>query len=74
MICTGLSLGLGENCVAFAKFNLVVRLEVMELPSDEFVVIRVLVRRDKTASPIGVNAKSFKVFHAQRREEFQPVA
>ena len=45
----------------------------MELPPDEFVVVRVLVRRDEAAPPICMDAKSFKVGLAQRREEIQPV-
>ena len=51
----------------------VVILEVVELPPDELVVVRVLVRRDEAASPIGVDSKSLKVGHSEGREEIEPV-
>ena len=73
VISARLALGLGEDRVAFAKLDLVVILEVVELPPDELVVVRVLVRRDEAASPIGVDSKLLKVRHAEGWEEVEPV-
>ena len=41
---------------------------MMELPPDKLVVVRIFIRRDETASPICVDAKSFKVRHTKGRE------
>ena len=69
MIGAGLFLRLGEDRVAFAEFDLIVSLEVMELPPDEFVEVWVLGSRDEVAPPIRVQTESLQVILAHRWEE-----
>lgn len=73
MVSTWLPLRLRKDCVAFAKLNLVVGFQMMELPSDEFVVVWVLICRDHATSPICMNTELLQVSLAQWWEKFEPV-
>ena len=45
----------------------------MELPSDELVIVRVLISSYKASSPVSMQAKPLQISHAQWWEKFQPV-
>jgi len=73
VVGTGLSLGLRKDSVALSELNFVVGLEVVELPADKHVIVRVLVRRGEAASPVCVDAELVQVLFAKGREEVEPV-
>ena len=45
----------------------------MELPSDELVIVWVLLGSDKAASPVSMQAESLQISHSKGREELEPV-
>ena len=73
MIGTSLPVKLRVDCVPLSEFNFSVSFEVVELPSDEGVIVGVLLRGDERSSPIGVNSEFLELFFADWGEEFEPV-
>ena len=73
VISARLALSLGEDCVALAELDLVVGLEVVELPADELVVVGVLGGSDEVSPPVRVQTQAQEVLLALRREEIKPV-
>ena len=73
VISAGLVLRLGVDRVAFAELDLVVVLEMVELPADEPVVVGVLRGSDEVSPPISVEAHFEQVLLAKGREEIEPV-
>ena len=73
MIGTWLTLGLGEDSVALAELDLVVVLQVVELPTNELVIVRVLGGGDEVPSPVSVQTQTQQVGLTERWEEVKPV-
>ena len=73
MIGTWLTLRLGEDSVALAELDLVVVLQVVELPANELIIVRVLGSGDEVPSPVSVQAQTQQVGLTERWEEVKPV-
>lgn len=69
MIGAWLAVQLAKNGVAFSELDLSILFQVMELPLDELVVVRVAGSRDERPAPVSHQPESLQRFLAQRREE-----
>mmetsp|Transcript_18069 Transcript_18069/g.38960 ORF Transcript_18069/g.38960 Transcript_18069/m.38960 type:complete len:1101 (-) Transcript_18069:274-3576(-) len=68
-----LLVSLGKDGRALAKSDEVALAELLELPADELVVVRVEVRRDEGTAPVDAQTEALKVLHSLGREVGQPV-
>lgn len=73
MICAWLSIKFTEDGISLTKFNLVIFFEMMELPTNERVVIWVYWSSNETSSKVCVNTKPNQILLAKRWEVFKPI-
>jgi hypothetical protein len=64
MVSAWLHVELREDSKSFGVSDLVVCLQMVELPADKGIVVGVRFRRNKGAPPVSVHAKSFEVVTA----------
>mmetsp|Transcript_25235 Transcript_25235/g.80189 ORF Transcript_25235/g.80189 Transcript_25235/m.80189 type:complete len:533 (-) Transcript_25235:661-2259(-) len=72
VVGTRLVCGNGEDALAFPIVQVLFP-QLLELPADEGVIVRVHVRGDEGAPPVHGYAKPFQVLHRQRWKVLQPV-
>ena len=73
MVCTHLLIFNREDAGTFAKDNTLVFFENVELPLNEFIVIRVVICRDEGSTEANEDPKLLEVFPTQAGEILQPV-
>jgi len=69
MVSAWLHIELREDSKSFGVSDLVVGLQMVELPADKGIVVGVCFRRNEGAPPVSVHAKSFEVVTAEWREK-----
>jgi hypothetical protein len=69
MVSAGLHVELGENSKSFSIFDLIVCLQMVELPADKGIVVGVRFCRDERAPPVSVHAHGFEVVTAKWGEK-----
>lgn len=73
MVGTGLVVELREDSVALAVLNLAFLFQSSELPTNEWVEVRVSLRGDKTAAPVSEKAEILQILLTLWGEELNPV-
>lgn len=69
MISAWLSVEFAKNGVAFSELNLAILLEMVELPLDELIVIRVASGCDERPAPVSHESEPLKGLHTKGREK-----
>ena len=59
--------------VSFSELDLAPLVEVVELPADKGVIVRIALSRDEGASPVGVDTEPGEHSLAEGREVVEPV-
>jgi hypothetical protein len=73
MISAHLAILNTENRGSFSEHHLILFLQSVELPLDEFVIIRVIISSDKGSSKVDIHPKMLQILFAQTREILEPV-